>query len=59
MVEKVTASLDTENMKILTMMDYVDVLEEETVEGMEDTEHSHEDHDHAHDEEKLMSIYLR
>ena len=28
-VEKVTASLDTENMKILTMMDYVDVLEED------------------------------
>ena len=57
-------------MNILTMMDYVDVLEEETVEGMEDTEHSHEDHDHAHgqseedhihdhDEEKnLMRIYL-
>ena len=56
MVEKVTASLDTENMKILTMMDYVDVLEEETVEGMEDTEHSHgqseEDHIHDNDEEK-------
>ena len=48
-VEKVTASLDTENMKILTMMDYVDVLEEELVEGMEDAEHSHEGHDHAHE----------
>ncbi len=50
-VEKVTASLDTENMKLLTMMDYVDVLEEEIVEGMEDTEHSHEDHDHTHEHE--------
>lgn len=52
-VEKVTASLDTENMMILTMMDYVDVLEEELVEGMEDAEHghSHSDHDHeAHDD---------
>ena len=44
MVEKVVASLDTENMKVLTMMDYVDVLEEEIVEGMEDNEHSHDDH---------------
>lgn len=50
-VEKVVASLDTENMKVLTMMDYVDVLEEEIVEGMEDTEHSHDDHDHAHEHE--------
>lgn len=52
-VEKVTASLDTENMMILTMMDYVDVLEKELVEGMEDAEHghSHSDHDHeAHDD---------
>ncbi len=49
-VEKVVASLDTENMKVLTMMDYVDVLEEEIVEGMEDTEHSHDDHDHEHEE---------
>ena len=50
-VEKVVASLDTENMKVLTMMDYVDVLEEEIIEGMEDTEHSHDDHDHAHEHE--------
>ena len=56
-VEKVTASLDTENMKILTMMDYVDVLEEETVEGMEDTEHSHEDHDHAHGQSEEDHIH--
>ena len=51
-VEKVVASLDTENMKVLTMMDYVDVLEEEIVEGMEDNEHSHDDHDHAHENEE-------
>ena len=52
MVEKVVASLDTENMKVLTMMDYVDVLEEEIVEGMEDNEHSHDDHGHAHENEE-------
>ena len=56
-VEKVTASLDTENMKILTMMDHVDVLEEETVEGMEDTKHSHEDHDHAHGQSEEDHIH--
>ena len=49
-VEKVTASLDTENMMILTMMDYVDVLEEELVEGMEDAEHGHSHSDHDHEE---------
>lgn len=49
---KVVASLDTENMKVLTMMDYVDVLEEEIVEGMEDNEHSHDDHGHAHENEE-------
>ena len=30
-------------MKVLTMMDYVDVVEEEHVEGMEEEEHRHED----------------
>lgn len=33
-------------------MDYVDVLEEEIVEGMEDNEHSHDDHGHAHENEE-------
>ena len=49
-------ALDTGQMKILTMMDYVDVLEEELVEGMEADEHGHdheghehEDHDHDHE----------
>lgn len=52
-VEKVSDSLDTSHMRRLTMMDYVDVVEEEVVEGMEEEghDHSHEDHDHAgHDE---------
>ena len=38
-VSRVLDSLDTSHMKILTMMDYVDVLEEEHVEGMEDADH--------------------
>ena len=42
-VEKVLGSLDTSHMKVLTMMDYVDVVEEEHVEGMEEEEHRHED----------------
>ena len=39
------SALDTSNMTIVTMMDYVDTVEEEIVEGMEDAGH---DHDHAH-----------
>ena len=31
------------------MMDYVDVVEEEVVEGMEEEEHGHE---HSHEEEE-------
>ena len=42
-VKKVLGSLDTSHMKVLTMMDYVDVVEEEHVEGMEEEEHRHED----------------
>lgn len=51
-VKKVLGSLDTSHMKVLTMMDYVDVVEEEHVEGMEE-EHRHEDsygdsHENSH-----------
>lgn len=46
---QVLEASDTSSMKVLTMMDYVDVLEEELVEGMEDQDHDHE-HE-AHDEE--------
>lgn len=42
-VGQVLDSLDTSHMKILTMMDYVDAVEEEHVEGMEEEEHRHED----------------
>ncbi|RHV89869.1 zinc ABC transporter substrate-binding protein [Clostridium sp. OF09-36] len=44
-LEDTLGALDTSNMTIVTMMDYVDTVEEEIVEGMEDAGH---DHDHAH-----------
>ena len=47
-VDQAAASLDTGSQRRLTMMDYVDVVEEEVVEGMEEEEHSHE---HSHEEE--------
>lgn len=43
---QVLGAVDTQNMTIVTMMDYVDTYEEEIVEGMEDEAH---DHDHAHE----------
>ena len=63
-VSQVVSSLDSESLKVITMMDYVDIVEEEVVEGMEDSgeehhhvhaadnEHDHaaEDHDHTDDE---------
>ena len=55
-VEQVVDSLNNEDLKVVYMMDYVDVVAEEVVEGMEHNhEHSHvhadgetctEDHDH-------------
>lgn len=48
-VDQVAASLDTGKLSRLTMMDYVDVVEEEVVEGMEEEEHGHE---HSHEEEE-------
>lgn len=54
-LDETLAALDTTNMTIATMMDYVDAVEEEIVEGMEDADHDHEhthvyvaaDHDHS------------
>lgn len=39
--ERVLDSLDTQNQQVITMMDYVDTVEEEIVEGMEAEEHDH------------------
>lgn len=45
-VGQVLDSLDTSHMKILTMMDYVDAVEEEHVEGMEDVRgHAQDGHE--------------
>ncbi|MDR2259143.1 MAG: ZinT/AdcA family metal-binding protein, partial [Treponema sp.] len=46
-VERILTSMDTSRMEIITLMDCVEVVEEEIVEGMEDEEegHSHGDED--------------
>lgn len=56
-VNRVLTSLDTSGLTVVTMMDYVDTVEEELVEGMEDAGHEHGDHvhtdgDHVHDEDE-------
>ncbi len=45
---RILDSMDTSHMKILAMVDFVDTVEEEIVEGMQDDE----DHDHAHGTEE-------
>ena len=50
-VSQVVASLDSESLKVITMMDYVDTVEEEIVEGMEDEAHDHAHGSHGHDHE--------
>lgn len=47
-VDGVLKSMDTSNMEIISLMDVVDVVEEELIEGMEGYEESE---DHAHEEE--------
>ena len=53
-VSQVVSSLDSESLKVITMMDYVDTVEEEIVEGMEDAgeehHHSHASADDTHDD---------
>ena len=56
-VRKVLEGANTDEMIIMCMMDYVDVVEEEIVEGMEHDEddghgHDEDDHDHSHDEDE-------
>ena len=50
-LSQVLDSIDKSHMKIVTMMDYVDAVEEEHVEGMEDAEHGHSDHEHADEDD--------
>lgn len=40
-LDEVLEALDTSDMTVITMMDYVDTVEEELVEGMEDAGHDH------------------
>lgn len=49
---QVLDAVDTSHMTVISMMDYVDALEEEHVEGMEDAAHVHGEEihdDHAHE----------
>ena len=48
-LDEVLDALDTSQMTVVTMMDYVDTVEEETVEGMESG--GHEGHSHGDDED--------
>ena len=52
-VSEVLQSLDNQEQKVLKMMDYVEVLEEEQVEGMDTRfeEHEHEEDEHEKHEE--------
>jgi zinc transport system substrate-binding protein len=54
-VDRILDSMDTGNMKIVRMMDAVDVVEEEIVEGMEDEEEGHE-HSHEHEDFTLADV---
>lgn len=64
-VGQVLDSFDTSGLRTAAMMDYVDVVEEEIVEGMEDEAHDHdhahedaEDHDHGlHHEEETAQVH--
>jgi zinc transport system substrate-binding protein len=51
-VEHILDSIDTSRIKIITLMDCVDVVEEVIVEGMQDEEEGH-DHGHGHEEESF------
>lgn len=52
-------NIDTDKTKVVRLMDLVDVVEEEHVEGMEEHEHHHEEeeeeeeHEHHHEEEEV------
>lgn len=51
-LDEVLEAIDTSDMTVVTMMDYVDTMEEELVEGMEDAGHGHEGENHDHEAEK-------
>lgn len=49
---KVLEAIDTSRMTVVSMMDYVDIVEEKYVEGMEDADHQEHDHDHPDSEKE-------
>jgi len=51
-IKGILESMDTSKMKIISLMDAVDVVEEEIVEGMEEDHGHDEDHEHEHDHEE-------
>jgi zinc transport system substrate-binding protein len=58
-VDRILESMDTSKMNIIRMMDAVEVVEEEIVEGMEDDEHEHghEEFDPAHVQDRPLSDF--
>ena len=50
-VEKILDSIDTNNKRIIKLIDNVVALNEEIVEGMQEDDHSHEEEHHHHEEE--------
>jgi zinc transport system substrate-binding protein len=55
-VDRILESMDVSKKKIIRMMDAVDVVEEEIVEGMEDDEHGHEDENFTIEDVKDRSL---
>lgn len=55
-LERVLSAVDTSHMAVMTGMDYVDTVQEEIVEGMEEEAHGH-DHDHSHDDLYSHDLY--
>lgn len=49
-LDEVLDALDLSDMTIITMMDYVDTVEEELVEGMEESGHEHGEEGHSHED---------
>lgn len=56
-LSQVLDSVDTSNMTVVTMMDYVDTVEEEHVEGMEDAEGHDHDEAEDHDGHEMLIEY--
>ena len=61
-LERVLSAVDTSHMAVMTGMDYVDTVQEEIVEGMEEEAHGHDhdhsvDHDHSHDDLYSHDLY--